>query len=262
MIAQSGNSGAVGNKYKYGPFGESATLTGTTIGYTGQRYDSETGLYHYKARYYLPAIGRFLQADPIGYSAGMNLYAYVGNDPMDHTDPLGLDPDLGIFGPGVADVSRFATWMTSRHDEHVADWLAKPHTHQENAVGALHITPLGPLAAEGAAVLKGAATTAKLRRLAVSRAWEDEQALIKAGKRGTRDWNDAERLELRNTGKVKGYDGHHTLDVKRNPLHAPDERRIEFVKKGKPHAAEHQGGFRGPSKEPKFFDRKAMLLEN
>jgi RHS repeat-associated protein len=89
VIAQSGSTGAVGNRYNYGPFGESAALSGTTIGYTGQRFDSETGLYHYKARFYLPSIGRFLQADPIGYAAGMNLYAYCSNDGMNHTDPDG-----------------------------------------------------------------------------------------------------------------------------------------------------------------------------
>jgi len=112
VIAQSGSTGAVGNKYKYGPFGESATLTGTTFGYTGQRFDSETGLYHYKARYFLPSIGRFLQPDPVGYGAGMNLYAYCSNDGLNHTDPDGLEEDfsihgpLGVFGPGVKYVAQ------------------------------------------------------------------------------------------------------------------------------------------------------------
>lgn len=91
-MERNATTGAVGNKYKYGPFGESAaTLPGTTIGYTGQRYDTELGLYHYKARYFHPGIGRFLQPDPVGYSAGMNLYAYCSNDGLNHTDPDGLD---------------------------------------------------------------------------------------------------------------------------------------------------------------------------
>lgn len=92
VIAQSNPStGAVTSVYKYGPFGESAaTLPGTTIGYTGQRYEEELGLYHYKARYFHPGMGRFLQPDPIGYKAGMNLYAYCSNDGLNHTDPDGL----------------------------------------------------------------------------------------------------------------------------------------------------------------------------
>ena len=58
--------------------------------YTGQAWLPELGLYHYKARAYAPAIGRFMQPDPILWSGGMNLYAYVGNDPGNFTDPWGL----------------------------------------------------------------------------------------------------------------------------------------------------------------------------
>lgn len=65
-------------------------MSGTSHGYTGQRYDSETGLYYYKMRYYSPKLGRFLQADPIGYGAGLNMYAYVSNNPTTGSDPMGL----------------------------------------------------------------------------------------------------------------------------------------------------------------------------
>ena len=56
--------------------------------FTARRYDIETGLYYYRARYYNPYIGRFLQKDPAGQ--GMNMYAYCMNNSLNFTDPMGL----------------------------------------------------------------------------------------------------------------------------------------------------------------------------
>ncbi|HRS12431.1 MAG TPA: RHS repeat-associated core domain-containing protein, partial [Sedimentisphaerales bacterium] len=55
--------------------------------FTGREFDEETGLYYYRARYYNPTIGRFLQTDPIGYTNGMNMYRYCGNNATNSVDP-------------------------------------------------------------------------------------------------------------------------------------------------------------------------------
>jgi RHS repeat-associated protein len=94
-------SGVIVERYEYDVYGavtiyDSSDVTITTSAianpylFTARRYDPESGNYYYRARYYSPALGRFLSQDPLGFEAGdYNLYRYAFNNPTNLTDPSG-----------------------------------------------------------------------------------------------------------------------------------------------------------------------------
>jgi RHS repeat-associated protein len=102
VAALTSAAGVVLDQVTYDAYGRPSETHGS-IGnpylFTGRRYDPEAGMLYYRARYHQPAVGRFIQRDPIGmWVAGINLgngYAYVGNQPVTWLDPLGLTPNGG-----------------------------------------------------------------------------------------------------------------------------------------------------------------------
>jgi RHS repeat-associated protein len=87
----SNDSGTPGGTGKFDEYGVGGT---SRFRFTGQYWLGEANLLYYRARIYDPRLGRFLQPDPIGYGAGMNMYAYVKGDPVNFSDPTGLDGDV------------------------------------------------------------------------------------------------------------------------------------------------------------------------
>src|SRR5207248_9864865 len=91
-------SGRVTDSYGYDEFGRLAQHQGSStqpFAFAGQPRDAETGLSYLRARYYDPSIGRFVQRDPFAGRKSrpctLNRYAYVCDNPINNTDPSGLD---------------------------------------------------------------------------------------------------------------------------------------------------------------------------
>ena len=92
-VALADASATLQTQYTYEAFGK-ATSSGAAstnpCRFTG-REDDGTGVYYYRARYYNTTLQRFISEDPLGLRGGdANLYKYVGDDPIDFTDPFGL----------------------------------------------------------------------------------------------------------------------------------------------------------------------------
>jgi RHS repeat-associated protein len=110
VVALTDANGTTVQSYEYSVYGHVAASDPNhpnPFMFTGREFDIETGLYYYRARYYNPYVGRFLQTDPVGYG-----YAYCGNNPVRCVDPSGLDSYILSYGGGLDDGGKigFARW--------------------------------------------------------------------------------------------------------------------------------------------------------
>jgi RHS repeat-associated protein len=121
VTSLSNGTGTLANTYTYDSFGNVTNSTGSLSNpfrYAGREFDSETSLYFNRARYYDQSSGRFVSEDPSEFVGGRNFYSYVGNDPTNLTDPLGLTdcvvtPTAVVctnWGPGL-------NWMTPQEPQ-------------------------------------------------------------------------------------------------------------------------------------------------
>jgi RHS repeat-associated protein len=103
------SSGAVTDTYEYDSFGNRVATSGSMPNnylYRGEQYDPDLGLYYLRARYYNPAIGRFLSRDPEDGKqidpASLHKYLYADGDPVNGIDPTGrVDTIETIFAEPV-----------------------------------------------------------------------------------------------------------------------------------------------------------------
>lgn len=124
VIALTGGGGTITERYAYDAYGTptitdaSGTARTTSADnnrytYTGREFDSEFGLYHYRARMYDSVAGRFCSRDPIGFTDGLHTYAYVHNDPTSAADPSGLKGCAAVRYTTAVPVYRKSLWKFS-----------------------------------------------------------------------------------------------------------------------------------------------------
>jgi RHS repeat-associated protein len=108
-VATTDQTGAIKSLFLYDPFGQTTTTGTYPFQFTGRMPISSTA-YYYRARFYNSQTGRFISEDPAGFTADINLYRYVNNNPSSARDPLGLGPGTCLRWIIVAGKIVCAVW--------------------------------------------------------------------------------------------------------------------------------------------------------
>jgi RHS repeat-associated protein len=125
LLSASGSGAAA--QYRYDPFGlPERNDQGVTnsLRFQARPYDNETGLYYFRARYYDPSLARFISEDPVGLASGINPYAFEGNDPVNGSDPSGLDPECRVSDDNPCPIDGIT--ITEEADDRTNGWARHP----------------------------------------------------------------------------------------------------------------------------------------
>jgi RHS repeat-associated protein len=110
-------------KYLYDPYGNTLSMSGPLASlnvyrFSSKEWNNSASIYYFGRRYYDPMLQRFVNRDPLAEQGGLNLYAYVANNPINFYDPYGLwtwgglatgvergviNADIGLIGGGAAE---------------------------------------------------------------------------------------------------------------------------------------------------------------
>ncbi|MBQ9100985.1 MAG: hypothetical protein IJY54_06375 [Paludibacteraceae bacterium] len=207
------------------------------IYFTGHEKESDLaeGIYTTEYRLYDARVGRWLSVDPLFEKyVSMSPYNYCMLNPVMMVDPDGRVPietiwDIGniLYDIGAA----ICNHIKGKHEVAKENWRdlgldAAATLIPYVPAGASKVVKVGKVGEDAKGVVENADVVVKnldeaskksiesQRIKAVKQAWKDEKNLVEKTGRGTRLWNKSEKKELLETGKVKGYEGHHINSVK------------------------------------------------
>jgi RHS repeat-associated protein len=186
------------------------------------------------------------------FGDGLNCSGASDPSPNHFTGKL-RDSETGLDYFGArhysSSMGRFVTPDTPLADQHVGD------PQSWNLYSYAGNIPTGNVDIDGHASLQWE------RVKAVQIAWREEQALVNKTGQGTRNWTNAEIAELKSTGRVKGYYGHHINSVASNPGLAGEPDNIEFVTRAE-HFERHAGNWRNSTAGSLIGRTKALARAN